>query len=720
MDIVLPLINNVGLLALAALVYSATPGLNADLNPLSRPLILGLALGGASALVMLIPIEFAPGVIFDTRASPVLLSGILGGPVAAAIAAAPPMLLRAWIGGVGAPTGVLSMVIYALCSVAAWYYVRRRPVKYPFAMLLAYAAIGTAISLPTVFIIPDKDLAWTILLTIGPILVVANVAGVGIFGLLIAVETRRRHMVASLRESEASAREALEVRNRFIATMSHEVRTPLNAILGYAQLLRSDSLDRTSTEQVDRLSAAAKSLLRMIDDILHASQIQGRPEEVVVEPWSLPELIKDAIGEFRTEAELKGIKLAIDPAGIPNQVVTVDGPRLGRCLLNILSNAVKFTETGSVTVGASIDTDGQRTVLRLTVRDTGCGMDADQSARIFEPFERIGVSSVSGNGLGMAIVQAGIDAMDGTVELNSEPNVGTTVTLNIPTTTQGPAATPPLPAGTDVDYAPMKAAPRILVVDDIEINTDIACALLERIGCQTEVAVNGAEAVEAVRDSAFDAVIMDLEMPVMDGLAATRALRSADTPEPARSVPIIALTAYVSRDDMSACLEAGMNGYLAKPVDKDALYDALTRVGVLQAQAAEAPASSPTAAPAAAPAATVEPTFSQERYDSLAKLVPAETLATVLQQAATEIAVLGDKVVSPSIDQEEKRQALHKLVSIAGNIGLLRLSGLSRHYQETIRAGIPFVEKDAREVTAALEPAQAKLAELLSKDPESA
>ena len=714
MDILLPLINNIGLLALAALVYSATPGLNDGISPLARSLILGLALGAASALVMLIPIQIAPGIIYDTRAGPLLMSGILGGPVTALVAVLPPMLMRAWIGGIGATTGMLSLPIFALCSVAAWYVMKRRTFRHPFLWLIGYAALGSAMSLPVVLLLPDRALAITILTTYSPVVIAAGVSGATILGLLIAVEAKRRRMVASLKTSEAAAREALEVRNRFIAMMSHEVRTPLNAILGYAQLLRSDGSAENRTEQLDRLSVAARSLLRMIDDILHASKIQSEPEQAVNEPWALPKLVRDAIADFRTEAALKGIELRIDPDGIPNEIVMVDGPRLSRCLVNILSNAVKFTETGYVTIGASISTDGSGQVLRLTVRDTGTGMDSDQLSRIFEPFERIGVSSVSGSGLGMAIVQAGVEAMAGTVDVASEPGAGTTVTLAIPTRTRGPAAAPAQSAGAEVAYVPAKAAPRILVVDDIEINTDIARALLERIGCETAAATNGADAVVAVRGGTFDAVLMDIELPVMDGLEATRTLRGPETAEPARSVPIIALTAFVSRDDMSACLEAGMNGYLAKPVDKDALYDALTRVGVLQAQAVQTAESAPAAD---TPTGAAEPVFSRERYEALAKLVPADTLAMVLQQAATEIAALGQKVAAPSAGQEDKRQALHKLVSIAGNIGLLQLSSLSRRYQETIREGAPFVETHAEEVAAAIGHAQAKIAELQSNNP---
>ncbi|WPZ33922.1 response regulator [Thalassobaculum sp. OXR-137] len=714
MEIALPLINNIGLLALAALAYTATPGLNDGINPLARSTILGLALGAASALVMLIPIQFAPGVIFDTRASPVLLSGLLGGPVAALVAAIPPMILRAWIGGIGAPTGVIAMVVYALCSVVGWAIMQRWSIRHSLPLLLAYATIASIVCLPTIFLLPDKTLAWRIFTTVGPILVAANVAGVGIFGLLISVEIRRREIVASLRESETAARDALAVGNRFIAMMSHEVRTPLNAILGYAQLMAHQPRDREQKEQIDRVTAAARTLLRIIDDILHVSRSQGAAETVVLEPTSLPRLIDEAMADFRIESDIKGIDLKIADGGVPSVMVETDGPRLRRCLTNILSNAVAFTEAGHVTLAVSITDGEQGERLRVMIADSGVGMDEQHLKLIFEPFQRLGTPSNPGAGLGLAIVRSSVEALQGSIDIASTPGTGTTVTLDFPTRTLGSVEPAALPADTPLDYAPTTAAktPRVLVVDDIEINTDIARALLEQIGCSTAAASNGEEAVEAVRSGDFDAVLMDIEMPVLDGLAATRAIRGLETEMSIRAVPIIALTAYVSRDDMSACLDAGMNGYLAKPVDKKALYDALAQVGVLRA----APEDRPPVAPAD-PAGGGEPAFSQERYEALTRLIPAETLKMVLEQASTEITALGNTIVSPTSSQDDKRQALHKLVSIAGNIGFLRLSARSREYQEAIRSGGRFVEENARTIAADAEEAVLKIATLLSTPP---
>lgn len=714
MELILPIINNIGLLALAALVYTATPRTNDGINPLARALILGLGLGCTSAAVMLVPIPFAPGVFYDSRGGPLLMSGILGGPVAAIVTAIPPILMRASIGGIGMIPGIVGILTASACSIVAWWILRHRKVDHVFLPLIAYAATAALISLPATLLIADKDLAWSLLAQFAPIVILVNVASVTVLGLIISVETRRRNMVATLQKSEASAREALAVRNRFIAMMSHEVRTPLNAILGYAQLLRDETLTPQQTDRINRLSASAKTLLRLIDEILHFSQYQGQPIDLTVERCALPALVNEALETVRADAGRKGLDLRLSSSGVPNVVIEIDAPRLRRCLVNTLSNAVKFTERGHVEVAASLETgdDGER--LRITVSDTGVGIDSDRLELIFEPFERQATPGVPGSGLGMAIVRAAAEAMGGSVSITSTRNVGTSVVLDIPTTAHGPVSEP-IRTETPGDYAPAHDGVRILVVDDIEINADIACAFLAQIGCQTAVAANGSDAVQAVRDSTFDAVLMDIEMPVMDGLEATRAIRGPSTSEPARSVPIVALTAYASRADMLACLEAGMNGYLSKPVDKDALFAALARVGALTAAAA------PPGEPATNTAVTTlpagvdgTPAFSQERYDALAELVPAETLQMVLQQASVEIESLGAQIAAPAVDLEDKRQALHKMVSIAGNIGLLQLSALSRHCQETIRNGGTIGDTDTSTISAAIDHALAKISELQS------
>jgi signal transduction histidine kinase/FixJ family two-component response regulator len=716
MDILLPLIENVALLALAALIYIAIPRSEDGVTPELRSILLGLSLGTISAVVMLIPAEWQPGLIFDARGAPVLMSALLGGPIIAGIAVIPPIAMRISIGGIGMVPGVAGLAVLAICSVVAWWAMRRWSIAYSINRLLAFSAGASLLSLPAIFLLPNPETgaldparAATLLGAVWPIIVGPNIGGTAILALLIGIETKRRAMLDSLRESEAAAQQALEVRTRFIAMMSHELRTPLNVVLGYAQLLDDASLSTTQSTRLTRLSDAASNLLQLIDDILSFSRFQTGSVVVATAPMRLGDILETAVDTVRGNAAAKGLTLRLPPDDILEQRVDVDGSRLLQALTHVLTNAVQFTSKGSVTVEARL-ADNPADTLRITVRDTGIGIPAHQIDSIFEPFERLGTTPSPGTGLGMAIVRAVMQAIDGEVIVRSTVGEGTDVTLLAPAKRLDPLPAPQEPATPEPSQREATAA-RVLVVDDIEVNADIACALLNNAGCSTESATNGQEAVEAVRAGAFDAVVMDIEMPVMDGLAATREIRDEATPEPARSVPIIALTAYASRVDMQACLEAGMTGYLTKPVDRDQLYGALTKCGVTLTAAVPTPA---------AELDTGEPVFSQERFDTLTKLVPAATLNLVLGEAATQIESLGAQVLAPTVESDDKRQAMHKLVSIAGNIGLLQLSALSRRYQDKILAGDTLESAEFERYGHAVDAALQQLASLRDERPKAA
>lgn len=708
METVLPLIENVALLALAALLYTATPRIEDGWSPMQRFLAIGLGLGGVSAIVMLIPVTLIPGLIFDARAAPILLSGILGGPVTAVVAVIPPVFMRIWIGGIGMEAGVAGLVVSALSSIVAWYALQRWNVKRTFPVLLIYAAGATIVGLPSIFLLPDTDLAWSLLPSVGTVLVLTNVGGVAILGLMVSLERHRRDMLASLSRSEAAAREALSVRNRFIAMMSHEVRTPLNAILGYAQLLRDDALTEKQADRVRRLSGSAKDLLRLIDSIIQFSQSQDAPPPVELAPCILPAVVGGALDELRVEAEAKGLDVRSSSEGVPALAIETDGPMLRQILVNILSNAVKFTQQGHVVVRTAVEGSGSDARLTIAVSDTGPGIPQDSIERVFEPFERLGTAPVPGVGLGMAVVRASVAALGGTISIDSSQSGGTVVTVEVPVVVHGPLpgdgpSTVPRRPSKNETYVPARDSARVLVVDDVPTNAEIAGAFLKLVGCTVVTAADGAEAVQIVRNGGIDVVLMDIEMPVMNGLEATRVLRRATTPEPARSVPIIALTAYASRADMHACLDAGMTGYLSKPVERDALYAALARCGILRAEGGDA---------ADAGEAVDVAEFDAERYQTLQKLVPDAALQQILKEAAVQIEALGAQVQTESVEPADKRQALHKLISISGNIGLLRLSTLSRRFQDRIVSGGTLSEAEVQTFIATVEQALAKIDDL--------
>ncbi len=688
MSFVLPLLENIALLAIPALIYLALPRIKDGWSEQMRSVLLGLALGGASATVMLVPIELEPGFIFDARGAPVLLSGIIGGPVAAILATIPPILMRISIGGAGMAPGVAALALFGLFSIAAWYGARRLGRQWRFLPLIGFSAVATLMSIPALFLLPSIDMALALIGSVVPILLVSNVAGTAIFAAVIEVEMRRQSMIEALQESEAAAKRALGVRTRFTSTMSHELRTPLNAVLGYAKLLDDNTLSATQSDRLKRLSSAADALLHLIDDILQFSSIQSGKLTTIPQPTDLAKTMSGAIDLVRRDADLKGLKVSCNTSQLAGIAVTIDGMRLQQVLANILSNAVKFTDQGSITITSVVRDDR----LTISIQDTGQGIASDQTEKAFEPFERFQTMAAPGTGLGLTIVKSVVDAMGGDVTMHSEPDTGTTVWIDLPVVVETLEAGPEASDGQTVPI-PTEANCDILVVDDIAINADIAKAMLEGAGCRVATVDDGDTAIAAVKERPFDAVIMDIEMPRMNGLEATRAMRAPEMPDHVRTVPVIALTAHATRNDLQTCLNAGMNGYLTKPVDRKALLEALVKAGVLGSANDDWRPVDPPA----------EPVFDDERFAQLSTMLPAETLSDVVQESRTQLEAFGVEITAPATDDTARRQALHKVISIAGNLGLIELSTLSRQQHDALRDGHTLSDADTHAYRASID-----------------
>jgi PAS domain S-box-containing protein len=386
--------------------------------------------------------------------------------------------------------------------------------------------------------------------------------------------SERRHA-----EAERAARQAAELANRakseFLANMSHELRTPLNGILGYAQLLLvRGGLNDGQRRGLDVIRESGNHLLALINDILDLSRIEARRFELMPAPVPLGTFLLSVCDVIRVKAEEKHLRFAfVAESDLPPAVV-VDERRLRQILLNLLSNAVKFTDHGSVTLRVRNRpvTDAQ-TRLRMEVEDTGIGIRPDQQRVIFEPFEQVGPPGhrTGGTGLGLTITQALVQAMNGTLQLSSEPGRGTTFAIELVV----PVASRPPPL-----VAPQRVSPqykgqrrRILVVDDVAANRALLTEFLLETGFDVEQAANGAEALEAVAARKPHLVLMDSLMPEMNGLEATRRLRAQAE---SAALPIVAITASASDEHRSECLQAGANDVIGKPVELDHL---LTTIG---------------------------------------------------------------------------------------------------------------------------------------------
>jgi PAS domain S-box-containing protein len=384
--------------------------------------------------------------------------------------------------------------------------------------------------------------------------------------------TARKQAEEALRKAKDMAESGSRAKSEFLANMSHEIRTPLNGMLGLLQLLDTRNLTPEYRDLAATALQSGRNLLTLLNDILDLSKIEAGRLDIHEDAYSPRSLAAAACGLFTPLAAEKGLTLLCRVAeDLPDHLLG-DVARLRQIIFNLLGNAVKFTETGGVIVEIGRDGTGQR--LELAIADTGIGIGPELMGRLFEPFTQ-GDGSYTrrypGTGLGLGLVRRVAALLDGTVAVESEPGQGTVVTVSLPLRTASGAGTgAPLP---EPEQCPYQA--RILLVDDDQLNRTAMGRLLSQNGQNVRLAVNGQDALDILRRAEFDAVLMDMQMPVMDGVEATRRIRAGEAGEAARGVTVIALTAHALAGDREACLEAGCDGYLAKPVDIDALMAAL-------------------------------------------------------------------------------------------------------------------------------------------------
>lgn len=396
---------------------------------------------------------------------------------------------------------------------------------------------------------------------------------------------RRRELEAcivertrDLAEATDTANAANEAKTRFVSVMSHEIRTPMTAIIGMADLLAHTKLARRQNRYLRVIQSSADALLNIINDVLDLSKIEAGKIELHPGAFALDLILADIVEMFAEQAKDKGLILASEIQGRLPATVWVDGIRLRQVLTNLVANAVKFTTAGQIRIIArpGVSRDG-RTEIQFAVSDTGMGIAPDSDNTIFEPFRqgRNGASApTGGTGLGLSISRSLVEMMGGTLRYESVLNEGTTFHFNIETN----------PAGGDGVHAGEDAAsPRgfpgmsVLVAEDNPVSQEVTRAYLERLGCRVTVAGDGNEVVAIAQRHRFDVILMDCQMPGLDGFEATRLIRRQEAAEGAQAVPIIALTANAFIQDRARCLEIGMNDFLGKPFTAGSLQTILAK-----------------------------------------------------------------------------------------------------------------------------------------------
>jgi two-component system sensor histidine kinase/response regulator len=514
------------------------------------------------------------------------------------------------------------------------------------------------------------------------------------------LERLTRHLKKALLRAE----DANRAKSKFLANMSHELRTPLNGILGYAQLLDLEGgLNQQQIARVTAMRDAGRHLLDMINRVLDLSEIEAGHMAVQVEPVALAETARASLELVRPTAEAKGLSLTLDvSAELPRHCAT-DGTKLRQILVNLLGNAVKFTTTGGVCL--RIGPAARPGSMRVEVADTGPGISPEHRDRLFMDFERLGATSgrtvrdvPEGAGLGLAISAELACLLGGHLDYSDNPGGGSIFWFELPLQGQ----TPPGAESADIGVvaAQTQAAEelrplKILVVDDIAMNREIAQGFLQRDGHEVTCAADGAAAVAAARAQDFDVVVMDVRMPGMDGLEATRRIRAL--PGSRGQVAIVALTAQVFAQQVEDCRQAGMDAHVVKPFTQGALLAALAEAGrVSRQRALQNSTPGPAALPATRPAEgdRALPICDSTALEMVAAFLPPSALDSYLRTLAAQSESLRGDIqalqgASTVTSTAKLVHEAHTLAGCAGLLGFKRLAATARSYEMALQSSAP-------------------------------
>ena len=387
--------------------------------------------------------------------------------------------------------------------------------------------------------------------------------------------TERKQIEQQLEVARQTAEDFAQAQAQFLATMSHELRTPLNSIIGFSEIvLDRDDIAPEVRRQIGLVQTASGMLLTVVNDVLDFSKIEEGQLELTPTAFEFRPLIDAVIAIVRGSAEAKNLELRVSIDPRISTRLNGDDQRIRQILINLLNNAIKFTQKGLVSLVAELASENETTQgIRFSILDTGIGIPPDKQMHLFQRFRQVDGSisrEYGGSGLGLAISKRLVEIMGGTIGVDSTQGKGSTFwfALNLARGTEVNASPP-----SEAVAAPASA--RLLLVEDVEVNREIACAILEGMGYRVDAVVDGTYAIEAVQGNAYDLVLMDVQMPGMDGLTATRKIRAL--PGKAGSIPIVAMTANVLSQQIEATRSAGMNGHIGKPFKRDELRAEIER-----------------------------------------------------------------------------------------------------------------------------------------------
>jgi signal transduction histidine kinase/CheY-like chemotaxis protein/HPt (histidine-containing phosphotransfer) domain-containing protein len=487
--------------------------------------------------------------------------------------------------------------------------------------------------------------------------------------LLFSLQRQNQTLVRTRKEAEearALAESGSRAKTEFLAVMSHEIRTPLHGIMGFTDLMLSrKDLPRDVRRSVECIRTSGTALLTVVNDVLDFSKIEAGAVEIDRQPFNLDDLIENCCAIIRELAASKDLDLKVIRRTPLPRLVIGDEPRLRQVLLNLLNNAIKFTHHGTVNLSVDYWEDNEQ--IRFLIEDTGIGIPPEKRDRLFQRFSQVDASATrkfGGTGLGLAISRSLVELMDGEIGFSSEEGKGSTFWFSLPL----PLCAEELPAKIPAPADPMRAIgpARLLLAEDVEINQEIARAVLESGGLAVDIVADGAAAVEAVKTGRYDLVLMDIQMPVVDGVSATRLIRALDFS--VRDIPIIAMTANVYREQVASFLAAGMNAHIGKPFKRDELLATIQQW---------LPAGSSTG-----------PSLDRDVYGEVLQAIGREGMIRLLDRLAQQIARCSAKLTGPSAaDRGSLARDAHALISTAGQLGFHELSEACRELEQACHAG---------------------------------
>ncbi|NTA19456.1 ATP-binding protein [Agrobacterium tumefaciens] len=472
-----------------------------------------------------------------------------------------------------------------------------------------------------------------------------------------------------LNDAYLDAEAGNRAKSQFMATMGHEVRTPLNAILATAELLELSTLSPSVASGMQTIRRSGQALLEVINEILDFAKIEHGKLDIEIRPVDLSSVLSTTIEMVRDRATEQGNQIALNvPQTFKTPALSTDPTRLRQVLLNLLSNAIKFTSNGTITLCVREIETPQNSILRFEISDNGIGIDADGLCRLFQPFSQVDASisrKYGGTGLGLTICKQIVEAMKGRIGVESAKGQGSTFWFEIPVV----AAELPVASPAAVERGPSSTLPvlNVLLVEDNLVNQQVAAGFLNYLGQKVTVVSDGCEAVEAVAQQPFDLILMDMQMPRMDGIEATRLIRDAETCKPC--TPIIAMTANASDDDRRLCAGAGMTGFQSKPVSLQQLRGIIEALGPSKMEASST----------VGPAVGINNSFALRRaeiIEALGEETFDELLSSFFDDATTLLQGLHEAMAAN--DYRSADHLLHTIKGAASGVGLQEIADTSQ------------------------------------------